>query len=682
MRAAEKRRCLTTSSLFCCHCFSPLPSVPSNKTPATYMSNVRRGRISEPTCELDLPSIRASSEDRPFTHVSPPPAAPMLNSSGLSRSRSVPSLSKLLQHNSRCSRRPRKVRLVGGVKCGRCNDRFCCPACLKEAEYQYHHRLCLGATSVSCVRHTSSTSPTTGLTAVAQQRCSRTSQTASDSSAATVWSVRGEKVPSGADVQTEGCESWSMGDRSITPQPPLPVSDSSSDHYKPSKDSSSGSQWEHYLELCREYSNEYYILAARMFAQAETAYLNEACCHTDSRYEGERDDFCLPWKAFAGCEWWDTLKVPDYESLSPSDPSAASTDHGECHNMLRPTSSTKHIKKTPSSPCHNKTPSSFCLKKTPPSSYHNLCPLSESSSVGSSIREYFVEQVKLQTSQMLGLLRSILPGLPSLVLNLDTFSRCLGAIRINAVHFEVHYPSACSTSFAVYPESEQVGEPLIHHSMKDRGYLSQGSAQAPGHDMSSHIVLKGFCLLALQSSINHSCAPNSFGLFETRRCFANNANESEDCTNGDVRTGLPSVQCPVATITDVCRMLPGGEQDKGSIVCCSNAWKMSYGTARQSGPRLSIFALRSIAKDEEIFIDYLCSSDSKESSDDHRCDTTFPEWVDMKTRGSILHELYGFTCECPMCRNYHYGWKLVAESGICETDFHYFLRHYAFMKNT
>eukprot|EP00921_Rhytidocystis_pertsovi_P015959 GHVQ01025231.1.p1 GENE.GHVQ01025231.1~~GHVQ01025231.1.p1 ORF type:complete len:277 (+),score=16.29 GHVQ01025231.1:1064-1894(+) len=273
-------------------------------------------------------------------------------------------------------------------------------------------------------------------------------------------------------------------------------------------------------------------------------------------------------------------------------------------------------------------------------------------------------------------------GLPSLVLNLDTFSRCLGAIRINAVHFEVHYPSACSTSFAVYPESEQVGEPLIHHSMKDRGYLSQGSAQAPGHDMSSHIVLKGFCLLALQSSINHSCAPNSFGLFETRRCFANNANESEDCTNGDVRTGLPSVQCPVATITDVCRMLPGGEQDKGSIVCCSNAWKMSYGTARQSGPRLSIFALRSIAKDEEIFIDYLCSSDSKESSDDHRCDTTFPEWVDMKTRGSILHELYGFTCECPMCRNYHYGWKLVAESGICETDFHYFLRHYAFMKNT
>eukprot|EP00921_Rhytidocystis_pertsovi_P015958 GHVQ01025230.1.p1 GENE.GHVQ01025230.1~~GHVQ01025230.1.p1 ORF type:complete len:180 (+),score=13.58 GHVQ01025230.1:169-708(+) len=141
--------------------------------------------------------------------------------------------------------------------------------------------------------------------------------------------------------------------------------------------------------------------------QGSFCYLYCCCVHYNC-WSG--DDFCLPWKAFAGCEWWDTLKVPDYESLSPSDPSAASTDHGECHNMLRPTSSTKHIKKTPSSPCHNKTPSSFCLKKTPPSSYHNLCPLSESSSVGSSIREYFVEQVKLQTSQMLGLLRSILPG--------------------------------------------------------------------------------------------------------------------------------------------------------------------------------------------------------------------------------------------------------------------------------
>ena len=75
--------------------------------------------------------------------------------------------------------------------------------------------------------------------------------------------------------------------------------------------------WQEFLEHAQSCGNEYYVLAARMFASLRHSDLTNTPQGTDSA------DILAPWADYASPPWWETMRRPIY---SDSDSDSAADD--------------------------------------------------------------------------------------------------------------------------------------------------------------------------------------------------------------------------------------------------------------------------------------------------------------------------------------------------------------------
>jgi len=197
--------------------------------------------------------------------------------------------------------------------------------------------------------------------------------------------------------------------------------------------------WAEFLEHSKACSNEYYVVAARMFA-----YLRH---HIECPGTGTGGAPAVPWSAYASPPWWETMRRPVYSSGSSSDggscTGSCSSDNPEVGSGLDDS--------------RNRTGQINGLDNY---SSAESAASSEHSETSTSLTSFFRSKVQDQTYETVELLRRILTESQSLtpwlneILVCENFGRLVGLLRVNVLSVRtrtVDGTEACLRGMALYP---------------------------------------------------------------------------------------------------------------------------------------------------------------------------------------------------------------------------------------
>eukprot|EP00928_Gymnodinium_smaydae_P046758 TRINITY_DN31177_c0_g1_i1.p1 TRINITY_DN31177_c0_g1~~TRINITY_DN31177_c0_g1_i1.p1 ORF type:complete len:484 (-),score=113.97 TRINITY_DN31177_c0_g1_i1:116-1489(-) len=266
--------------------------------------------------------------------------------------------------------------------------------------------------------------------------------------------------------------------------------------------------WSEYEQHARECGNEYYVLAARMFAllRHEDALGSSAAGGGSGSGDSADDGWSsLPWADYAARPWWETMRRPRYDS--DSDASSNAAEGGRAGSRSRALSAADAadvggVAAVGAGTSSSGAAGSRCAAagssgaarapdcgapaaaaaRSPSPAPSEATASSSGESGSASLDAFFQERVRDQTKETTELLRRVLrsdessaccdaslPPQVDLALTVENFARVVGLIRMNSLAVE---------------SSDRSG--------------------------TSDEVVRGMAVYAVTSAMNHSTVPNCY----------------------------------------------------------------------------------------------------------------------------------------------------------------------------
>jgi len=263
-----------------------------------------------------------------------------------------------------------------------------------------------------------------------------------------------------------------------------------------------------YAGLALSSDNEYYLLAAKMFAQYAV---------------GINGGETFPWAPLRSQPWWRTMQRPTYSSSSSSSDSDDSSDRGQAEGRDEPSL------------------------------------IDEAGRA--ELDAFYRNAVKDQTRTAAHRLQQMLPEIAD-VLTVEALAECIGAIRVNALSFTVrhHAVTVDVESGRAWADQEHDTTSLqvqdhFAESLKVHVRVPSSPSDAPSTARCSFQLpaLSGFAIFPFQSCFNHKC-PDATAQPSAPNCYCVEPSIAVTSARGETAGGpRMAIRCCVVAARDVAK---------------------------------------------------------------------------------------------------------------------------------